>query len=145
MSEYEYMDLFFTMVERSETAGLAFLTVVSSYLLVAYLVGEKLTKGQVILVSGLFFVGQKPPRRNYNIERLGRDRYRVDGRALISDLVEVMGVHIEAGMALTVGGMLIGCLRHLPADGDSVVVSGFRFRVESVTDRGVQTVLVEPD
>ena len=55
MSEYEYMDLFFTMVERSETAGLAFLTVVSSYLLVAYLVGEKLTKGQVILVSGLFF------------------------------------------------------------------------------------------
>jgi hypothetical protein len=55
MSEYEYMDLFFTMVERSENAGLAFLTVVSSYLLVTYLVGEKLTKGQVILVSGLFF------------------------------------------------------------------------------------------
>ena len=48
------------------------------------------------------------------------------------------------GMALTVGGMLIGCLRHLPADGESVVVSGFRFRVESVTDRGVQTVLIEP-
>lgn len=92
-----------------------------------------------------YSVGQNPPRRKYNIERLGRDRYRVDGRALISDLVEVMGVHIEAGMALTVGGMLIGCLRHLPADGESVVVSGFRFRVESVTDRGVQTVLVEPD
>jgi hypothetical protein len=55
MSEYEYMDLFFTIVERSENAGLAFLTVVSSYLLVAYLIGEKLTKGQVILVSGLFF------------------------------------------------------------------------------------------
>jgi hypothetical protein len=55
MSEYEYMDLFLTLVERSENAGVAFLTVVSSYLIIAYLVGEKLTKGQVILVSGLFF------------------------------------------------------------------------------------------
>ena len=55
MTEHEYMDLFFTLIERSEAAGLAFLTVVSGYLIVAYLVGEKLTKGQVILVSALFF------------------------------------------------------------------------------------------
>lgn len=55
MTEYEYMDLAFTLVERSENAGLAFLTVVSGYLIVAYLIGEKLTKGQVILVSALFF------------------------------------------------------------------------------------------
>jgi hypothetical protein len=55
MSEYEYMDLFFTLVERSEAAGLTFLTVTSGYLIVAYLVGDKLTRGQVILVSALFF------------------------------------------------------------------------------------------
>jgi hypothetical protein len=55
MTEYEYMDLFLTLVERSENAGLAFLTVVSGYLIVAYLIGDKLTKKQVTLVSALFF------------------------------------------------------------------------------------------
>ena len=55
MSEYEYMDLFFTLVERAEAAGLAFLTVTSGYLIVAYLVGDKLTRAQVVLVSALFF------------------------------------------------------------------------------------------
>ena len=54
MTEHEYMDIFLTLIERSEAAGLAFLTVVSGYLIVAYLVGEKLTRGQVILVSALF-------------------------------------------------------------------------------------------
>ncbi len=54
MTEYEYRDLFFTLVERSETAGLAFLTVVSGYLIVAYLVGADLKRGQAALISALF-------------------------------------------------------------------------------------------
>ena len=37
MTEYKYRDLFFTLLERSETAGLRFLAVVSGYLTVAYL------------------------------------------------------------------------------------------------------------
>ena len=54
MTEYEYRDLFFTLIERSETAGLAFLTVISGYLIVAYLAGAKLNRNQVILISALF-------------------------------------------------------------------------------------------
>ena len=54
MTEHEYMDLSFTLIERSENAGLAFLTVVSGYLIVAYLVGSRLTRPQVTLISALF-------------------------------------------------------------------------------------------
>ena len=54
MTEHEYMDLSFTLIERSENAGLAFLTVVSGYLIVAYLVGARLTRPQVTLISALF-------------------------------------------------------------------------------------------
>ncbi len=54
MTEYEYRDLFFSLVERSETAGLTFLTVVSGYLIVAYLVGADLKRGQAALISALF-------------------------------------------------------------------------------------------
>ena len=91
-----------------------------------------------------FSVGENPHRHKPVIESLGRDQYRVDGRVLLSDLTEEIGIRFEAGPELTVGGLLISRLRHLPRPGESVYVSGYRFTVERIMDRGVQTVLVAP-
>ena len=91
-----------------------------------------------------FSLGENPPRHRAVIENLGGERYRVEGRVLLSDLTEEIGIQFDAGAALTVGGLLISRLRHLPRAGESVQVAGFRFTVEAAMDRGVHTVLVAP-
>ena len=91
-----------------------------------------------------YSLGENPPRRKPVIENLGTERYRVDGRVLLSDLTERIGVDFSSGPVLTVGGLLINRLRHLPKVGESIYVSGYRFTVESVLDRGAATVLISP-
>jgi CBS domain containing-hemolysin-like protein len=39
--------------------------------------------------------------------------------------------------------MLIDELRHLPKPGESVIISGYRFIADEVTDKSVQSIIVE--
>ena len=91
-----------------------------------------------------YSVGENPPRRKPVMERLGGEQFRVDGRVLLSDLTEATGVEFKAIPILTVGGLLINQLRHMPRPGEMVYISGYRFTVETMQDRGVGTVLVAP-
>jgi CBS domain containing-hemolysin-like protein len=84
------------------------------------------------------------PRQKGRIERLSRQRYRIDGRVLVSDVANATGILLTDTMKHTVGGMLIDELRHLPKPGESVTISGYRFIAEEVTDTGVQSIIVEP-
>ena len=86
-----------------------------------------------------------PVSRRARIERLDRGRYRMDGRAPLTDVGEVMGITLPESSATTIGGLLIGALRRLPREGDSVTIPGYRFTVEAMTDRSVRSVLAEPD
>ena len=56
MSEYELRDLFISMQGESQTTSALFLTVISGYLVVAYLLGAKLTKSQSRIFTGIFIV-----------------------------------------------------------------------------------------
>jgi len=47
-------------------------------------------------------------------------------------------------MMHTIGGMLMHELRHLPRPGESVIISGYRFIADEVTDKAVQSIIVEP-
>jgi CBS domain containing-hemolysin-like protein len=91
-----------------------------------------------------YSLGENPERRRPRIERIGHSSYRVDGRALLSDLSEEIDVPIDGGAVLTVGGLLISRLHHLPQPGEWVVAAGYRFTVEEISDRGVRRVMVEP-
>jgi len=84
------------------------------------------------------------PRRKGRIEQLGMDRYRIDGRTLVSDVIDATGIMLTDTTMHTIGGMLMRILRHLPEPGESVNISGFRFTVDAVTDRGIQSIIVEP-
>ncbi|MEJ6703420.1 MAG: hypothetical protein ACKVKL_06170 [Pseudomonadales bacterium] len=56
MTEFETAELTFSLVGYGMTAMALYFTVVSGYLIVAYLVGEQLSKSQMIIVSSLFSV-----------------------------------------------------------------------------------------
>lgn len=83
------------------------------------------------------------PRQRGRIEELGGERYRIDGRALLSDVADVMGITFAPSSAHTIGGLLIEQTHHLPQPGESVEVSGYRFSVETISDKGVQSVIAE--
>ena len=35
-------------------------------------------------------------------------------------------------------------LRHLPQPGESIVISGFRFSVETASEKGIKSIVAEP-
>ena len=55
-TQYELYDLFISLQGEAQTTSGLFLTVVSGYLVVAYLVGKSLTRLQVMIVTGIFMV-----------------------------------------------------------------------------------------
>ena len=54
MTEYELADLIFSAVNGGTNVVGIFFTILSGYLIVAWLVGEKLTRTQVIMVNILY-------------------------------------------------------------------------------------------
>jgi len=56
VTEFETAELTFSLVGYGMTAMALYFTVVSGYLIVAYLVGEQLSTSQMIIVSSLFSV-----------------------------------------------------------------------------------------
>jgi len=82
-------------------------------------------------------------RRVY--ERLGDDVYLMDSRLSISEVNEVLGVHLPATEFHTLGGLVMGRLRRIPVKGDSIVELGYRLTVVEATERTLEKLRVEPD
>jgi putative hemolysin len=92
--------------------------------------------------TGLEFEGlvRRPAPR---WERIGEDAYRLDGRLPMSELNDLLGLHLPSADFHTVGGMVMSHLRHLAAPGESFVEWGLRFTVEDATERTILRVRVE--
>ncbi|MEE4109315.1 MAG: transporter associated domain-containing protein, partial [Halieaceae bacterium] len=90
-------------------------------------------------------IAEHPVSRRARIERLERGRYRIEGRALLVDVAESVGVTLPESRATTLGGFIINNLRRLPREGDTITVAGYRLTVEAMNDRSVRAVLAEPD
>ncbi len=56
MTEYELVEILHNNYEALWQAAQMYFTLVSAYLVVAYLVGAKLTKGQNLVITGLYLV-----------------------------------------------------------------------------------------
>ncbi|MGD8999911.1 MAG: hemolysin family protein [Granulosicoccaceae bacterium] len=97
--------------------------------------------GEVMNV-GYTFEGYLP-RHKYSIEEVEQDVYLMNGRVPITEASVALDVSLPSKGAHTVGGMVISHLRHIPVQGESVIQAGYRFTVEEVSDRGIQTLRVE--
>jgi CBS domain containing-hemolysin-like protein len=83
------------------------------------------------------------PRHKYSIEKLEEDTYLMDGRVPITEASAVLGVALPPVEAHTIGGMVIAHLRHIPADGESVIQAGYCFTVEQATGWGIGKLRIE--
>lgn len=79
------------------------------------------------------------------IEDIGNGRYRIDGRMLLSDLFEELGIAVPHSHFYTIGGLLMTELHHLPRPGESIIFAGYRFTVEAVTEKGIKHIVAEPE
>ena len=84
------------------------------------------------------------PRRKRVFEMLEEEVYLMDARLPISEVNEVLGTSLPAVESHTIGGLMMARLRHIPAEGESIVEAGFRFTVKEATDRAVVKLRVEP-
>jgi len=85
------------------------------------------------------------PRHQRTVEPLGDGKFLVDARLSISDANEALGSAIPTVEFHTVGGLILGRLRHIPKEGEFIVESGFRFTVAKATERAILKLQVEPD
>jgi putative hemolysin len=85
------------------------------------------------------------PRRQRTVTPLGDGKYMVDSRLSISEANETLGTRIPTAEFHTVGGLILGRLRHIPKEGEFIVEAGFRFTVVEATERAIVKLQVEPD
>jgi CBS domain containing-hemolysin-like protein len=98
--------------------------------------------GEVVNL-GYSFEAHKP-RHKGQIDKLGTDRYRMQGRVPLSDVAEVLGISLPYSNIHTLGGLVMSHLRHLPHGEETIVIAGYRFTVESTSEKGINSILVEP-
>ena len=85
------------------------------------------------------------PAESPELEHLGENLWRVSGSLSVEDLAEELDMEIPEDEDYdTVGGMLLSCLRTIPADGTQPVVqvNGLELKAERVEDHRIQSVLV---
>ncbi len=77
------------------------------------------------------------------IKEIAKDRWIVDGKLELNELVRITGVKIPEGNYSTVGGFLSYLAGRIPHSGEVFEVGDFRFKVVSSDSRKVKKVLVE--
>jgi CBS domain containing-hemolysin-like protein len=78
------------------------------------------------------------------IERLDGGGIVVTGRMPIDDASELLGSELPEGGWDTVGGLLLDMAGRVPAQGESVMVDGFRLTADRVQGRRIARVRIEP-
>ena len=82
-------------------------------------------------------------REEPNVEPAGSNRYRVNARLPVDELNELLEVDLPNTEWDTVGGLMMGVLGRLPAQGEEVEVGNLRFTAERVQGRRIAKVVVE--
>jgi magnesium and cobalt exporter, CNNM family len=83
-------------------------------------------------------------RSRRGIEEIEEGVYLVDGRLAISEINEMLALHLPTKEAHTVGGFLSAELRHMPKADESLDADGYRFTVVEATGKFVRRIRIEP-
>lgn len=86
-------------------------------------------------------------RRRYKqrmqFQKLSENAYLIDAKLAITEVNELLGSRLNGSDYYSLGGFMLAHLHHLPKVDESIEDSGFRFTVETMTERSIKTVRVE--
>jgi len=85
------------------------------------------------------------PKRRRVIEKLADEIYLMDSRLPISEVNDVLSIHLPTKEFHTVGGLVLARLRHIPRQGEYIVEAGHRFTVVEASARAISKLRVEPE
>ncbi len=85
------------------------------------------------------------PRHKRSFEMLEEDTYLMDSRLPVSEANEILAIGLPTTEIHTLGGLVLSRLRHIPAEGEYIVESGYRFTVVEATPRAIVKLRVEPE
>jgi CBS domain containing-hemolysin-like protein len=84
------------------------------------------------------------PKARRKFDCLEEDVYLMDSRLPISEVSEILAVHLQSTESHTIGGLVTAELRRIPTVGESITRDGYRFTVQEATDRSIIKIRVEP-
>jgi len=76
------------------------------------------------------------------VEVLSHNSYRIDGRAPMDEVRELVGVDLPEYGGETIGGFVYDLAGHIPARGEVVQYNSLRFKVEKVVGRRISKIIV---
>ncbi|MES9942204.1 MAG: hemolysin family protein [Candidatus Thiodiazotropha sp. 6PLUC2] len=83
------------------------------------------------------------PKRRLYIEHESENSHLLSGRTPISEINDILHVQFSVEEALTIGGLVVSRIRHIPVEGDCVEEQGHRITVIEADERSVVKVRVE--
>mgnify|MGYP001821810695 CR=1 FL=1 len=101
MNTYEFAEAFAALFDAALTAWTLYFSSISGYLVVAYLVGRKLTRSQLVVICGLFvvvslvmaFTGFSLTERAIQLEiALEGERDALDGASYFLLAAQILGI-----------------------------------------------------
>jgi CBS domain containing-hemolysin-like protein len=83
------------------------------------------------------------PRRKKVFETLDDDSYLVDSRLSVSEVNDLLDIHLNTKVSYTIGGLVMNQLGHIPDYGESMTEQGYKFSVHERTDKAIVKLKIE--
>ena len=113
MTEYEVTDLLTNMINGGTPVLAVFITIVSGYLIVAWLVGQKLTGAQVTLINMVFIVFAPMMIFAWVARFRAALRLQEKLRSINSETYGVLSGELIAAVAVTLLILVVGCVKFM--------------------------------
>jgi CBS domain containing-hemolysin-like protein len=78
-----------------------------------------------------------------DVVRVDGSRWLVDGRMSVDDVRDRLDINLPEGEYVTLGGFLFDAFGHIPAEGESLEVDGWEFRVTEMDKRRIAKVVAK--
>ena len=83
------------------------------------------------------------PRRKKVFETLEDNSYLVDSRLSVSEVNDLLDIHLNTKVSYTIGGLVMNQLGHIPDYGESMTEQGYKFSVHKRTDKAIVKLKIE--
>lgn len=76
------------------------------------------------------------------IEVISSNEFLVEGSTKISDVNEVLNINLESEEFDSIGGYIIGYIKHIPEENEVIEVDGVKFNIESVDKNRIKKIRI---